>query len=409
MREKGIYFYFVVIAMMFVLANIASADIPQLINYQAKLVNSSGTPLNDTYNITFLIYDSSTSGTELWSETHSAIAIKKGNLNVLLGSVKTIPETLFDSPSRFLGIKIGDNSEMSPRQQIVSTAYSFRAHSAQNWKPGGLSYQYTCEDTPTTITEGIIYTSQILVSDAPEIISSITVDLDLNPIGQLKYVTLKSPKGTEVDLVGKRYLIPVEGNFDKTLYPFTGSMNDFLGEDVNGKWELTIETGPGPSNDTIFNKWQININETSCSSCSILESDQVKTGNIKAKGLTMTTYAGEQSVFLNGGDGTLVLGGAANAEGSLRIQNALGENILETYSNGAVIGGTGNAANLWLRNSSNLSTIIMYGSDGSADINGTLYAKNKIKMAEIANPATPPSGQIYLFARDNAGKTQLCV
>ncbi|MBN2280355.1 MAG: hypothetical protein JXQ65_07235 [Candidatus Marinimicrobia bacterium] len=107
------------------------AQIPQLINYQGHLVNSEGDPLNGSHEIEFRLYDQATSGTLLWNEIQT-VEVTQGILNVLLGSVSPINPGLFDGSDRFLTLKVGADSEMSPRTKLTSVAYAFRALNADS-------------------------------------------------------------------------------------------------------------------------------------------------------------------------------------------------------------------------------------------------------------------------------------
>lgn len=104
------------------------AAVPHLINYQGRLTDSGGKPLDGLYNLTFRIYDSENAGTLLWEETHSSLIIQKGIFGVLLGSVTNL-NLAFDKPY-FLEIKVG-NEVMSPRQQITSAGYAIRAENVE--------------------------------------------------------------------------------------------------------------------------------------------------------------------------------------------------------------------------------------------------------------------------------------
>lgn len=109
---------------------IAGAAVPRLINYQGRLTDSAGVPLNGTYNITFRIYDAESAGNLLWSETHSAAVIQKGIFHVMLGSVSSLG-LAFDKPY-WLEIKVGSDAPMAPRQQITSAGYAVRAEKAES-------------------------------------------------------------------------------------------------------------------------------------------------------------------------------------------------------------------------------------------------------------------------------------
>ena len=99
--------------------------VPEVISYQGVLTDSEGAPLDTTVDITFTIY----SGEEqLWSEPHSSVAIEGGLFNVLLGSITPIQPDLFSGGETYLGVKVGDDDEMTPWQRIASTPYAFDVH-----------------------------------------------------------------------------------------------------------------------------------------------------------------------------------------------------------------------------------------------------------------------------------------
>jgi hypothetical protein len=99
-------------------------EIPHLINYQGKLTDKTGLPLEGSQAVTFRIYDEP--GTLLWEEQQT-ITLQKGLFNTMLGSVKNLNLT-FDQPY-YLEIKVG-NEVLGPRQRITSAGYAFRAEKA---------------------------------------------------------------------------------------------------------------------------------------------------------------------------------------------------------------------------------------------------------------------------------------
>lgn len=105
------------------------AEVPHLINYQAKLTDSGGNPLEGAYDIAFRIYDDETAGELLWEEVQEGVVLQKGIFSTLLGSVTEL-NLSFDAPY-WLAIKVGSDSEMTPRQQIASSAYTFNAATAE--------------------------------------------------------------------------------------------------------------------------------------------------------------------------------------------------------------------------------------------------------------------------------------
>src|SRR3989304_808132 len=97
-----------------------------MINFQG-ILDSAGNPLaNKTVSVEFKIYAVPAGGTAYWSETQSVTTNAGGVFNVLLGFSNPIPDSAFKDTLRWLGIKVGTDAEMSPRQQIVSNAYGYR-------------------------------------------------------------------------------------------------------------------------------------------------------------------------------------------------------------------------------------------------------------------------------------------
>ena len=75
---------------------------------QGLLKDNSGSPVADgTYQVIFTIYDSETDGTSKWTETQS-VNTTSGLFNVLLGSVTALSDSVFNHPSRWLGLNVGD-------------------------------------------------------------------------------------------------------------------------------------------------------------------------------------------------------------------------------------------------------------------------------------------------------------
>ena len=107
----------------------AYAAVPQTINYQGYLTNAAGDPVNGTVSIVLSIYNVNSGGAALWSETQS-VAVNNGLYSVILGSVTPI-NLSFDA-QYYLGVKVGTDAEMTPRQVLTSVGYSYKANSADN-------------------------------------------------------------------------------------------------------------------------------------------------------------------------------------------------------------------------------------------------------------------------------------
>ena len=113
--------------------SLAQAAVPKLLNYQGRLTDGSGNPVADGgHTITFRIWSDSTAGAALWSESQT-VTTKSGLFSAILGisTGNQVPDSIFMdlSPveSRWLGIQILPDPEMTPRQRIVSVGYAYRS------------------------------------------------------------------------------------------------------------------------------------------------------------------------------------------------------------------------------------------------------------------------------------------
>lgn len=105
-------------------ASLSYPQVPQMINYQAKVTDEGGNPLHGDYDMTFSIYDDSIAGTQLWTETQLQVPIENGIFSVLLGSVDTISFDVFNGEIRYLEVQVGSDL-MTPRKPMVSVPYAF--------------------------------------------------------------------------------------------------------------------------------------------------------------------------------------------------------------------------------------------------------------------------------------------
>lgn len=103
------------------------AQPPTTIAYQGSLGTAAGTPLNETVSVQFKLYDTLTGGSALWSETKS-VQVTNGKFSVELGTTSPLIDQLFGQPM-FLRIQVAADGEMTPRLNLTSTPYAFRARS----------------------------------------------------------------------------------------------------------------------------------------------------------------------------------------------------------------------------------------------------------------------------------------
>ena len=92
-----------------------------VLSYQGTLMDSSGNPVSSNFNIRFRIYNSPSTSTYLWEEIRSgenSVPVQNGLFTVMLGSLNPIPMQVWDETELFLGVKVGTDAEMTPRELI---------------------------------------------------------------------------------------------------------------------------------------------------------------------------------------------------------------------------------------------------------------------------------------------------
>ncbi len=104
----------------------AVADIPEVISYQGVLNDDAGVPVaDDTYSITFRLYDVETGGSALWEETQS-VSVLGGIFNVYLGDLVSLTGLDFLNPY-WLGIDVEGEGELIPRTRWTTVPYAGHA------------------------------------------------------------------------------------------------------------------------------------------------------------------------------------------------------------------------------------------------------------------------------------------
>jgi len=151
-------------------------NVPGTMNYQGRLVGSTGTPYADgTYTFDIRLFSAANGGTPLWGGTYSSY-VKDGYFNVMLGAsggaaitanpLPTHTHTLLwkalwpdasngnPSDSLYLGvtpwqaangsvIASGSRTELSPRQTLMTAPYAFRAQIADSANRANANFDVT--------------------------------------------------------------------------------------------------------------------------------------------------------------------------------------------------------------------------------------------------------------------------
>lgn len=110
---------------LFILSSISGAvqTEPATLNYQGVLTDNAGDPLTGSQSITIGLYTVSSGGTPFWQDTFT-VNLANGRLSVVLGSDANPLAAAQFSGQTYVGVRIGSDPEMTPRQKMTSVAYA---------------------------------------------------------------------------------------------------------------------------------------------------------------------------------------------------------------------------------------------------------------------------------------------
>jgi hypothetical protein len=111
----------------------AVAQIPRTISFQGVLADASGALIPDgPQDLTISIYDVSTGGTPLFSETQR-VTVVRGVFNAIIGATDPagIPAAIAFDQQYYLGVRVGSGTELAPRTPFTSVPYALNAAMAQ--------------------------------------------------------------------------------------------------------------------------------------------------------------------------------------------------------------------------------------------------------------------------------------
>ena len=136
-------------------ANSTGVTVP----YSSRLNDETGQPLDGQYAFKFALYDAETGGRLLWSETHTAVAVKNGDFALALGEVSPIPKDVADRKELWLAVSVRSADEanftlLNPRQHFTAPASPSaltcpHSHFTDNWSGANSELGLLLDNTST--------------------------------------------------------------------------------------------------------------------------------------------------------------------------------------------------------------------------------------------------------------------
>jgi hypothetical protein len=361
-------------AVLFLVYPKASAAINPQINFQGKLTNPDGTNVtNGTYSIMFSIYSASSGGGVIWTETQSSVATTDGVFQASLGSVTALPGSVnFASNSLYLGVKVGSDSEMTPRIKFTAAPYAFNAATADN----------------ATNLGGIGSSGYVQISPGSAQTGNISLTGNISASGTYNSNTFSSSSL----IFGATSPASIQSASSQNLAVDSGSSGVLNLGTVNstgitlGKFGVAV-TAPGG----------LNIN----SGTNVPTVDQVSIDNTSSTGVTTADVVGLNVHYK---------GGAAAVEAA---------GIRMDYTPGTTSGGTWSGMRI-VENMAAAAGVKSYGLklEGGGTGSGSSYGievasgwdigidvqSGGLQLAVQTDPAAPAAGNLRIYAKDIAGR-----
>jgi hypothetical protein len=156
------------------------AGTPGEIQFQSRLVDSTGTPREGTFTLVFSLYRSQwippatpVLSDLVWTETHTGVKVSKGILSVRLGSRGTpFDPSVFDGGTKYLQVQVqGDPTALPDAIPFVSVPYALSAASIngvsdQNLVPVGTVVDWFRPNSSMLTPTGWTVCDGSLVTDA---------------------------------------------------------------------------------------------------------------------------------------------------------------------------------------------------------------------------------------------------
>lgn len=135
---------------------------PKLINYQGFLKEGEA-KVTGTRTMIFKLFDSSSTGSELWSSGSQSISVSSGIFHYILGSDVSLNGIDWENKNVYLEVSVEGNP-LSPREQLISAPYALNADMVDGLHAnqfGGLTRQVVEGSFDTSLSGDIIISTPI--------------------------------------------------------------------------------------------------------------------------------------------------------------------------------------------------------------------------------------------------------
>ena len=110
----------------------ARAQAPGVLYFEGYLEDADGAPVNDHLDVHVRLYDAQDAEGSIWDEAHPGVVATEGRFGVHLGRTNELSGQLFAAGPVWIGVTIGDDGELRPRQLVAGVPYALHAERAHD-------------------------------------------------------------------------------------------------------------------------------------------------------------------------------------------------------------------------------------------------------------------------------------
>jgi hypothetical protein len=209
------------------------------VNYQGRLADASGNPIDNTnpgVGMTFALYTQETGGSPVWIETHANVPVSEGLFSVRLGSINALSTDLLTG-DRWLGIQVGTDPEMTPREKLAAVPYAMQALTVPD---GAITSRKLDLDEAYQYVEAWEATDSTEWTDLPTP-HSVTISLDVPQFVYVLYGAMIKNLNNGVSYMG----ISVDGQpvSDDNKIEYGGNVDAFSRASITGVSRFYLSAG----------------------------------------------------------------------------------------------------------------------------------------------------------------------
>jgi hypothetical protein len=372
------------------------APVPNTMIFQGRLARPDGTPVPDgNYALRLRLYDASTGGNVKSEQVFVSVPVRNGTFAVTLSDFAA---NTFNG-NLWLGIKIGTEAELTPRQPFVSVAYAFKADSV---KDGAI--------TAASIANGTITTDKLV----PNAFNSLAWLLGGNSGVTSGFLGTTDTTPLEFRVNNRRAM-----RYSYGEYEFGYSINVLGGSELNeigaGVVGATIAGGGVDSNSGEDNPNRVTANFGAI----VGGGGNTVSGGVAFIGGGVQNTASGSHAFIGGGNrnvaegyASIIPGGQQNrAVGNFSF--AAGVRAVADHTNTFVWASSGNSdfvstgGNQFLIQASGGVGIGTNAPKGQLHVNGDYYGKGHLLLHAYEGDGS--SGTAYVQARDTSGTSSVAL